>query len=217
MAVHLQNWKWRKSTLTHDTKKEVDIMFSMAKWLNAQAHPADKQAQRDADDELQQVKSAENGGYVIPQQHVRDISTATGSGDGVVQELTTSHPLFVESLIAENYALEQATVYSGLKDKTQLPAEDTISTVGWVAETAAPTESDPTMRQITLTPKRLTTFVDVSRRLLVTGLPDVEDLVWHLLTRRVARAIDQAIMFGTGQTTNRLAWRRLLVRMRILP
>ena len=101
-------------------------MFSMAAWLNAQAHPADKQAQRDADDELQQVTRGENGGYVIPQQHVRDISTATGSGDGVVQE-DHFHPLFVESLIAENYALEQATVYSGLKDKTQLPAEDTIS------------------------------------------------------------------------------------------
>ena len=126
---------------------------------------------------------------------MRDIDTTTGGG--AVQEDHFA-PHFVESLISMNYALEKATVYAGLSDKTQLPAEDTISTVGWVGETDAPTESSPTARQITLTPRRLSTFVDVSRRLLVTGLPDVEDLIWHLLTRRVARAIDQAIMFGTG-------------------
>ena len=172
-------------------------MFSMAKFLNAHAHPADIQAQRDADNELQQVTRGKNGGYVIPPQSVRDISTASGSGDGVVQEDHFAD-YFVESLIAENYALEQATVYSGLKDKTVLPAEDTISTVEWVAENAAPTESDPVTRAITLTPKRLTTFVDMSRRLLVMGQPDVEDLIWSLMTRRVARAIDHAIMFGSG-------------------
>ena len=176
-------------------------MFSMARWLNAQAHPADKQAQRDADDELQQVtRSERGGGYIIPSEAVRDISTATGEGDGVVQEdHFASH--FVESLISMNHAYDAATVYSGLKDKTQLPAEDTISSVDWVSENAAPSESDPTARQITLTPHRLTTFVDMSRRLLVMGLPSAEDLVWHLLTRRVARAIDSAILFGTGANT----------------
>ena len=172
-------------------------MFSMAKWLNAQANPADRHAQREADSELQQVTRGENGGWVIPPQSVRDITTATGSGEGVVQEDHFAD-YFVESLISQNYALEGATIYSGLREKTQLPAEDVISNVEWVAENAAPAESNPTMRQITLTPHRLSTFVDLSRRLLVMGLPDVEDLIWHLLTRRVAKAIDTAILFGTG-------------------
>ena len=37
-------------------------------------------------------------------------------------------------------------------------------------------EKDPTIGKITLTPKRLSTHVDVSRALLVLGNPDVEEL-----------------------------------------
>ena len=187
-------------------------MFRFSRLVNAMINPADIEAQRAADNELQAVRKGEHtGGFVIPTEAVaslqqervgaRVLSTTTGAG-----AIETEHrgEDFIESLIADNFVLERARTYTGLNGIVEVPAENVLPNAEWVAETAAPTESNPTMRQITLTPKRLYVHSDVSRALLVMGNPDVEDLMRDLLIRQCARAIDHAAYYGTGQNNQPL-------------
>ena len=106
--------------------------------------------------------------------------------------------MFVDSLLAQNYGLQRARIYTGLSGNVEIPTESNTITAGWVDETAVAAEKDPTIGKITLKPKRLGTHVDVSRALLTMGNPDVEDLVKHLLSRAVSNALDNAIFYGSG-------------------
>ena len=149
------------------------INLDSTKLLNAMVNPLDVQAQRDADKELQAVeRGKQTGGFVIPPDAVasldsqrvgvRVLSTSAGSGAGVVQTDVMGDS-FIDSLLAENYALQRAKVYSGLSGTVEIPTESNLITAGWVTETGAGAEKDPTIGKITLTPKRLSTHVDVSR------------------------------------------------------
>ena len=182
--------------------------FSFVKLLNAMVNPGDKQAQRDADAELSVVERGSNhGGITIPPEAVasldyqrvgvRVLSTAAASGAGVVPT-DVRGDMFVDSLLAQNYGLQRARIYTGLQGNVEIPTESNTITAGWVDETAVAAEKDPTVGKITLVPKRLGTHVDVSRALLTMGNPDVEDLVKHLLSRAVSNALDNAIFYGSG-------------------
>lgn len=186
--------------------------FRFSRLINAMINPQDTDAQRAADTELQMVRKGEHtGGVVIPPEAVaslqqervgaRVLSTVTGSG---VVETEHRGEDFVESLLADNFALSRARVYTGLNGNVEIPAENALPNADWVGETTAPSESDPTFRQIPLRPKRLFVYTDVSRALLVMGNPDVEDLIKRLLTRVIARAIDHAVYYGTGQNNQPL-------------
>ena len=182
--------------------------FSFVKLLNAMVNPGDAQSQRDADAELSVVERGSNhGGFVIPPSAVasldyqrvgvRVLSTAAASGAGVVQTDVNSD-MFVDSLLAQNYGLQRARIYTGLQGNVEIPTESNTITAGGVDETAVAAEKDPTIGKITLKPKRLGTHVDVSRALLTMGNPDVEDLVKFLLSRAVSNALDSAIFYGSG-------------------
>ena len=182
--------------------------FRFTKLLNAMVNRGDAQAQRDADAELSVVeRGSGHGGFVIPPEAVasmehqrigvRVLSTASGSGAGVVPT-DVRGDMFIDSLLAQNYGLQRAKIYTGLVGNVEIPTESNTITAGWVAETVAGNEVNPTIGQITLKPKRLSTHVDVSRALLTMGNPDVEDLVKYLLSRAISNALDNAIFYGTG-------------------
>ena len=182
--------------------------FSFVKLLNAMVNPLDVQAQRNADKELQTVERGKHtGGFVIPPDAVasldsqrvgvRVLSTAAASGAGVVQTAVMGDS-FIDSLLASNYGLQRARIYTGLSGTVEIPTESNVITAGWVDETGSAAEKDPTIGKITLKPKRLGTHVDVSRALLTMGNPDVEDLVKFLLSRAVSNALDNAIFYGSG-------------------
>ena len=182
--------------------------FRFSKLLHAMVNPLDADAQRSASKELQAVERGKHtGGFVIPPDAVasldsqrvgvRVLSTSAGSGAGVVQTDVDSDN-FIDSLLADNYALQRARIYTGLVGNVEIPTESNLITAGWVTETAAGAEKDPTIGKITLTPKRLSTHVDVSRALLVMGNPDVEELVKRLLSRAISNALDNAVFYGTG-------------------
>ena len=181
-------------------------MFRFSKLLNALVNPTDADAQRAAESELGAVRQGgQMGGVVLPADAVasieyqrigaRVLSSSTGAG---VIETEHRGEDFVESLLAENFALQRARTYSGLNGTVHIPAEDDLASASWRAETQASEEQNPTIRQIVLTPKRLFVSTDVSRALLAMGNPDVEDLIKRLLSRVISRAIDKAIFYGTG-------------------
>jgi HK97 family phage major capsid protein len=67
-----------------------------------------------------------------------------------------------------------------------------------VAENGALTEGTQTFEQVTLSPKTVGAYVDISRRLLQQASLDVENMVRNDILRSLATAIDLAILLGTG-------------------
>ena len=89
---------------------------------------------------------------------------------------------------------------SGLTQNVAIPKQSGKSTVGWVAENAAGTETFPTFTQLTLSPKTVTAFVDYSRNLLIQSQPSIEQLVMTDLATSVGLAVDNAMLHGSGSS-----------------
>jgi len=67
-----------------------------------------------------------------------------------------------------------------------------------VAESGAPTESQQAFDQVTMSPKTVGAYTDISRKLLLQSSLDVEALVQQDLATVLGLAIQQAAINGTG-------------------
>lgn len=72
-------------------------------------------------------------------------------------------------------------------------------TVGWTAENAEITASDPTFDAVTLAPKKLTCLVKVSRELLEDSV-NIAAALEAALTGSMSVEMDRALLFGSGSS-----------------
>jgi HK97 family phage major capsid protein len=76
--------------------------------------------------------------------------------------------------MSENIFNLGARRMSGLVGDVAIPALDDSTATYWVAESGAPTEGAPTVRQITMSPKSVGAYVDLSRRLMLQSDPSAD-------------------------------------------
>jgi HK97 family phage major capsid protein len=128
----------------------------------------------------------------------RDLSTATlGAGGALVQ---TSVMGFDELLrnIAVLFRMG-AQRLSGLRDNVTIPRQSASATAEWLGtETASPTETQQAFVQLALSPKTVSAYTELSRKLLLQASLDVEGLVNMDLAIVAALAADVAGLRGTG-------------------
>ena len=143
-------------------------------------------------------KSA-SGIYVPYDVLTRDLSVG-GTGSNVVDtELLTGS--FIEQLrnrlVVANMG---ATMLTGLEGDVAIPKQTASATAYWIdTEGNAPTsESQPTLSQVTGSPKQLGAYTDITRKLLLQSSMDTENLVRNDLAAIIARAIDLAAINGTN-------------------
>jgi HK97 family phage major capsid protein len=79
-----------------------------------------------------------------------------------------------------------------------IPRQTGGATAYWLSEKGAPTESNPTVDQVNLTPKTLGAYTEFSRRLILQSSIDVESMVRNELATVIALEIDRAALYGTG-------------------
>jgi HK97 family phage major capsid protein len=146
------------------------------------------------------------GNFHIPGMvlhHGRRDMTATGgsNGDQGGTLVPTVHGSFIELLYAR-LVLQGlgAQFLSGLTGNLDLPKLVTGSTVANKGETAAADESSPTTGVVQLSPKRATTYVEVSQQLMNQSSPSVEAIVRNDLATALALIIEQRAISGTGDT-----------------
>ena len=180
--------------------------YSMLRVLNALANPGDAAAQRAAafERECSEAAAAKLGkqarGFMVPneiQKRDLNVTTATAGGNLVATDLLGGS--FID-------ALRNAMVISGLGTRMltglvgniAIPRLSGTGTAYWVAENTAPTESDQTIAQVTLSPKTVGAFTDISRRLLLQSSLDVEAKVQNDLAAILGLAIQQAAINGSG-------------------
>ena len=95
-----------------------------------------------------------------------------------------------------------ALVLSGLVGDVAIPAQNAVNSASWVAENGAVSEVNPTYRQVTMNPKTLGTFTDISRHLMHQSTPAIETIVRNDIIKTLANEVDKQAIQGTG-TSNK--------------
>lgn len=181
--------------------------FSFVRALNALANPTNRKAQEEAafEREASDAFGAKLGrsaqGFFVPvevQSRDLNVGTATAGGNTVATNLLAAN--FID-LLRNKLALTGmgAQFLSGLVGQIAIPRATSGATSYWVAESGAPTESQQAFDQVTMSPKTVGAFTDISRKLLLQSSIDVESFVRNDLATVLALAIDLAAINGSGQ------------------
>jgi HK97 family phage major capsid protein len=189
------------------TEKE-SRSFSFLRAINYLANPTDRAAREAAAFEIEASEAAasklgrQSRGITIPQDVLRrdlNVGAATAGGNLVATDLDAGS--FID-LLRNASALDQAgaTVLTGLTGNVAIPRQSGAATAYWVAESGAPTESQQTVDQVSLTPKTVAAYTDYSRRLMIQSSIDVENMVRSDLASVLALKIDLAGLYGTGSS-----------------
>lgn len=123
------------------------------------------------------------------------VGTPTAGGNTVATNLGDLIP-FLDPVM--NIRRLGARYLTGLVGNLELPRRTARATGGWAAEIAALAESNPTFDKITLTPKRVGTFINSSVQLFAQSSVDVENLIRSDLQECIARTLEIAALNGTG-------------------
>lgn len=182
--------------------------YSFVRLINALANPANRAAQQAAAYEFEVSNAAaeragkEPEGVMIPSDILRakrdlTVGTTTAGGHTVATDLLADS--FIDSLEnAMRVRQAGATMLTGLVGNVAIPRQTSGATAYWVAESGAVTESQAAFDQVTLSPKTVGAFSDISRKLLLQSSIDIEAFVRNDLALRLALAIDLAAINGSG-------------------
>jgi HK97 family phage major capsid protein len=189
------------------TKKEVR-QFSFLKAINAMANPQDKRAweaaafEREVSEAACKTYGRAAQGIFVPNDVIfgkRDLTVGTNNAGGFTVATDLMADSFIEML--RNRSVVQragATVMNGLVGNVAIPKQSAGATAYWVAESGAPTESQQTLAQVTMSPKTVGAYTDFSRKLMLQSSIDIESFVRRDLAQVIALAIDAAALYGTG-------------------
>ena len=138
-----------------------------------------------------------SGNLQIPGMLKRELTAGTASegGNTVATDLGDLIPILEPKLKVRELG---ATYLTGLVGNLDLPRNNADATATWEGENDANAETSPTFDKISLTPKRLGAFTDISKQLMAQSSIDVENFVRGRLSFAVAKALDLAAINGSG-------------------
>jgi HK97 family phage major capsid protein len=128
----------------------------------------------------------------------RDATAGTTSAGGYLVE--TSNQGFIEQLYNRSVCFRMgARRLSGLTGNVAIPRQSGGSTAYWLTnEATQATETSLTFAQVSLTPKNVAAYVEISRQLMLQSSPGAEGIVSDDLAKQVAVAADLAGLEGSG-------------------
>jgi HK97 family phage major capsid protein/HK97 family phage prohead protease len=182
--------------------------YSFVRAIRAMAYPNDRGAYEDAAFErevsaaVEKRMGASARGMLVPDEVLRrdlTVGTASAAGDLV---FTDARPGSFIELLRNRLALNTlgVTMLTGLNGPVAIPRQTGAPTAYWVAEKGAPSESNPTVDQVNLTPKTLGAYTEFSRKLVLQSSIDVEQMVRNELATVIALEIDRAALYGLGNS-----------------
>ncbi len=187
--------------------RKEEKSYSVLRLMRALADPSDKQAQQLAAFELDchrsiadKIGESKRGGVYLPYEiQKRDVSVGASGGNYLVGTANLGGS-FIDMLRARARVVALgAKTLSGLQGNVTIPKQTAAATAYWLTnETTAITESQQTIGQLSLSPKNVGAYTEVSRQLMVQSSPDAEGLVMNDLATVIALAIDSAAISGSG-------------------
>ena len=91
-----------------------------------------------------------------------------------------------------------ATILTGLKTTVSLPRFAVTTEAGWKSEIAAATEITETTETATLTPKRTTVIMTMSRQALIQATPTLDATIGRHLSAALMSQLDDSAVNGDG-------------------
>lgn len=140
-------------------------------------------------------------------QRAETAGTAATAGNLISTDLMEFMPALYPKLMLQELG---ATVMSGLRGDIDIPIGDGLAAATFTTEAGTATETTPSTRKISLSPKRLAAFIDVTAQLLAQGR-NVENWVMGELYRAEARKVEDVGIEGgaTNEPSGILANTRL--------
>ena len=190
------------------SKREVK-RFSLLRAIHALANPTDRRAQEAAAFEFECSQAAAKAygrtaqGILLPAEVLRNWKRDLNSSDEAA--LFTDDFRggdFIDALRNASSVMQAgATMLSGLSGDVKIPKKTGVASTGWISsEGGAASESEMTVGSVSLNPKTLGAFTDITRQLMFQSSLSVEALVRDDLAQSIALAIDLGALAGSGSS-----------------
>jgi HK97 family phage major capsid protein/HK97 family phage prohead protease len=180
--------------------------FSFLNAIRAQMDPTNRALQEAAAFERecsaaveQKTGQAARGIWVPHDVLKRDLTVGSASAAGDLVFTDARPGSFIEQL-RNRLALSTLgmTTLTGLQGPVAIPRKTGASTAYWLAEGGDPQGSNPTVDQVTMTPRTVGAYTDFTRRLMLQASLDVETMVRNDLVETLALEIDRVGLYGLG-------------------
>ena len=191
--------------LNKETNKRSMEKFSLLKAINdiANNRQLDERSQEMVNDGISEMRKAGlsySGQIVLP---VEERSTVQATVATAGQEIVAEDKLnILEPLRANLVMVEAGANYmTGLVGNVSIPAYSGTN-VGWAGEIAAASDGAGTFSEVTLEPKRITAYLDVSKQFLLQDSVSAEALLRNDIVRTISNKLEATILGdAAGSTT----------------
>ncbi len=142
-------------------------------------------------------------GYAIPHDVMVSTRTLTAGTATDGAELVADNLLagsFIDVLRNMTVVAQMgATMLPGLVGDVLIPRKTSGASGGWIStETGDAANSEAQFDQVSLTPKTVGAYTDISRQLLMQSTPAAEGLIRNDLAMAIAISLDLASLYGSG-------------------
>ena len=185
---------------TEKNKEKMEEKFSFIRALNQvvngqQLDGIDKETINKGQANLRMAGLSSGGQLVIPTANLRSAITLTGNA-------IQSNKVATPSVIADALVFSKVGASYGVYN-----SEFTLPSIGqgsatWEDETAAASDGAGTISTVKLSPKRLTTYVDISKKFIAMDNVAAEQLIINDIVNAVSRKLEATILGkAAGSTT----------------
>jgi HK97 family phage major capsid protein len=182
--------------------KRISTQYSLLRAINraSTGKPLDGlegEMHQQAENEARAIGLTTSGNVQIPGMIRRDMTagTTTAGGHTVPTDLGALIPILEPKLMVEAMG---ATMLRGLTGNLDIPRNNADAAATWEGENDANAETSPTFDKISLSPKRLGAFTDISKQLMVQSSISVENFIRQRLNFAIESALDSASINGSG-------------------
>lgn len=200
------------SSPTHDRDDYLDMgnearQFSIVRAINAMVSGDWSKAglERAASQAVARQVGRSPEGFFVPfdTQQVRSAYAVGTAGAGTTGGTLVGTELLAEAFInvlrARSRVIEAgAMLLPGLVGNVDIPRQTSASQTGWITEGASLSESEGTFDKLSLSPKTIGTYSQISRNMLLQSTPAIELMVRGDLAAQLALGIDNAAINGAG-------------------
>ncbi len=181
--------------------------YSFIRAIRALVSPTDRSAQEEAAFEFECSRAAASKmgrspeGLVVPYDVLSRGLLQTGgspASGGYTVDTTLMTSSFIELLRKKAIVLQMATPLSGLVGNLDIPSQASGASGYWVGEDQDVSEGSPAFDHVTMSPKTVGAYSEITRRLLSQSSMDIEALVRADLAKALALTIDKAAIYGSG-------------------
>jgi HK97 family phage major capsid protein len=166
-------------------------------WKNA---GLELECNREISKRLNKLPRTETSFFVPLDVMMRDMTAAGVSGSNYLIGTQNRPGNFIDLLSNTSVGLRMGVQrLPGLVGNVTIPKMTAGNTAYWLSdETTQITESQPTIGQLSLSPKNVAALTELSHQLISQSTPDAEQLVLTRIARDIGLALDVGILRGSG-------------------